>query len=420
MLSRLRIENLVLIRDAELAVRARPERDHGRDRGRQDDPRPGVRPAPRRRRAMRATSVRPATTPMWRPSSTCPPTSSPTTAWRRSWSFAPPTRTGSCSRGACSATAGRARMRGVARRRVRTWPARPSACSPCPASSSSAASRARRTSSTSSTPSPARSSCSAAASCAWPGASSLAARRRHDELTRDAAAADARLAELKALVEDAGGYEPGLEDALRAERERFRHAGELVEATSAAVAALDPEDGEGAADLIASAERSVAGVERLAPELGWAGDELRDVELRLREAASALRTFLASARRRPGPCRGGRVAARSDRGREAPVPMRELRRAAGARGGCESRSSRRSAKAATPPLRQPRRLSPPRRAWPRSHPRWRSRDAKLRDRSPTPSRRSWPVSAWGRASSASSSASGRTVPGRPAPTRSCS
>ncbi len=128
----------------------------------------------------------------------------------------------------------------------------------------------------------------------------VAARRRHDELTRDAAAADARLAELRALVDDAGGYEPGLEDALRAERERFRHTGELVEATSAAVSALDPDDGDGAADLIASAERSVAGVERLAPELGWAGDELRDVELRLREAASALRTFLASVDADPG------------------------------------------------------------------------------------------------------------------------
>jgi len=122
----------------------------------------------------------------------------------------------------------------------------------------------------------------------------LAARRRHDELTRDAAAAEVRLAELQALVEDTRGFEPGAEEVLRAERERFRHTGELVEASSAAIAALDPEEGEGAADLIASAERSVAAVERLAPELGSAGDELRDVELRLREAASALRTFLTS------------------------------------------------------------------------------------------------------------------------------
>src|SRR5207253_3197006 len=99
---------------------------------------------------------------------------------------------------------------------------------------------------------------------------------------------------LRALVEDTEGFEPGLEDALRAERERFRHTGELVEAAAAAAGAIDSEEGDGAAGLIASAERAVAGVERLAPELGWAGDELRDVELRVREVASALRSFLTS------------------------------------------------------------------------------------------------------------------------------
>ncbi len=128
----------------------------------------------------------------------------------------------------------------------------------------------------------------------------VAARRRYEELTRDAASAEARLAELRALVEDTDGLEPGLEDELRAERERFRHTGELAEAGSAAAAAIDPEDGEGAADLTASAERAVAGVERLAPELAWAGDELRDVELRLREVASALRSFLTALDADPG------------------------------------------------------------------------------------------------------------------------
>ncbi len=138
----------------------------------------------------------------------------------------------------------------------------------------------------------------------------VAARRRYDELTRDADAAAARLAELQALVDDTRGLEPGLEDDLRSERERFRHAGDLVEATAAAVTALDPDEGAGAADLIATAERAVAGVERLAPELGWAGDELRDVELRLREAASALRTFLVSLE--ADPSRAEEVEARLD------------------------------------------------------------------------------------------------------------
>jgi DNA repair protein RecN (Recombination protein N) len=119
-----------------------------------------------------------------------------------------------------------------------------------------------------------------------------AARRRHEELTRGAAAAEARLAELRALVEDTEGMEAGDEEALREERERLRHLTELVEGASAAAASLDPEEGEGAAALTAAAERSLAHVERLAPELQSAADELRDAELRLREAASALRSFL--------------------------------------------------------------------------------------------------------------------------------
>jgi DNA repair protein RecN (Recombination protein N) len=119
-----------------------------------------------------------------------------------------------------------------------------------------------------------------------------AARKRHEELTQGAAATEARLAELRALVEDTLEMEPGYEDELRDERERLRHLTELVEGASAAAEALDPDDGEGAAGLTAVAERSLAPVERLAPELEKAANELRDAELRLREAASALRSFL--------------------------------------------------------------------------------------------------------------------------------
>ncbi len=128
----------------------------------------------------------------------------------------------------------------------------------------------------------------------------LAARRRHDELAHGAAAAEARLAELRALVEDTAGFEPPLEESLRAERERLRHVTELVEAAATAAASIDPDEGEGAAGQAAAAERAVAAVERLAPELARAGDELRDVELRLRETASGLRGFLASLEADPG------------------------------------------------------------------------------------------------------------------------
>jgi len=132
----------------------------------------------------------------------------------------------------------------------------------------------------------------AAARAAW--RELLAARRRHEELRAGSAAEGARVAELRALVEDTNGMELDDEEQLRAERERLRHVTELAEAAGTAAAALDPEDGDGAAALTAIAERAIAPVERLAPELARAGDELRDVELRLREAASELRAFLTS------------------------------------------------------------------------------------------------------------------------------
>jgi DNA repair protein RecN (Recombination protein N) len=126
------------------------------------------------------------------------------------------------------------------------------------------------------------------------------ARRRHDELTADAALAEARLTELRALVEDTEDLEPGAEEQLRAERERHRHVAELAAGAAEAAAALAPDDGEGATGLVALAERSIAPLERLAPELQQAGDELRDAELRLRETASDLHAFLASLDADPG------------------------------------------------------------------------------------------------------------------------
>jgi DNA repair protein RecN (Recombination protein N) len=126
-----------------------------------------------------------------------------------------------------------------------------------------------------------------------------AARRRHEELAQGAAAAEARVAELRALVEDTQGLGPGDEDRLRAERERLRHVSELAEGVAAAGEALAPDDGEGAAGLVALAERAVAPIERLAPELEHAGNDLRDAELRLRETASDLRSFLASLQAEP-------------------------------------------------------------------------------------------------------------------------
>jgi DNA repair protein RecN (Recombination protein N) len=138
----------------------------------------------------------------------------------------------------------------------------------------------------------------AAARVAWRDLQ--AARRRHDELTANAASAEARLAELRAVVDDTDGMEPGDEERLRAERERHRHVADLAAGASSAAAALAPDEGEGATGHVALAERSIAPLERLAPELQRAGDELRDVELRLRETASDLNAFLASLEGDPG------------------------------------------------------------------------------------------------------------------------
>jgi DNA repair protein RecN (Recombination protein N) len=126
-----------------------------------------------------------------------------------------------------------------------------------------------------------------------------AARQRHEELTRDVAAEEKRLEELAQLVEATEALEPNTEADLRAERDRLRHVSELAAGAAAAAEALAPDDGEGAASLAGRAERSIAPLERLAPELARAGDELRDVELRLREVGSDLRSFLASLEAQP-------------------------------------------------------------------------------------------------------------------------
>src|SRR5439155_18095728 len=98
---------------------------------------------------------------------------------------------------------------------------------------------------------------------AWRGLQ--AARRRFDELRGGADAAEARLAELRALVEDTLGMEADDEESLRAERERLRHVTELAAGAGSAGEALAPDDGEGAAARVAVAERAIPPLESLAP-----------------------------------------------------------------------------------------------------------------------------------------------------------
>src|SRR5438477_293169 len=80
-----------------------------------------------------------------------------------------------------------------------------------------------------------------------------AARRRLDELRSGAEATQTRITELRALVEDTAGMEAEGEQRLRDERERLRHVTELAHGVAAAVEALAPDEGEGAAGLAAAA-----------------------------------------------------------------------------------------------------------------------------------------------------------------------
>jgi len=129
----------------------------------------------------------------------------------------------------------------------------------------------------------------------------LAARRARDDLASEASGREARLAELRELVARTDGLGPGDEERLRAERERLRHTTELAAAAAAAAEALDPEAGEGgAAELAARAGGSLAPVAAIAPELEEVSRELADAELRIRESASSLRSFLASLETEPG------------------------------------------------------------------------------------------------------------------------
>jgi DNA repair protein RecN (Recombination protein N) len=121
-----------------------------------------------------------------------------------------------------------------------------------------------------------------------------AARRTRDEIAADAFAATARVEAMRDLVERTEGLGRGDEDLLRAERERARHATELLEGAAAAAAAIAPEEGDGAAALAAAAERALAPLTAYAPELDAPAAELRELTVRLVELGSDLHRFLAS------------------------------------------------------------------------------------------------------------------------------
>jgi DNA repair protein RecN (Recombination protein N) len=130
----------------------------------------------------------------------------------------------------------------------------------------------------------------------------VAARRRREELERAERGRADRLEELRELVGRTEGFEPGGEERLLAERERLRHVTELADAATVAAEALVPEDADvaGASERVAVAVRSLGDAVGIAPELGEVLADLGEAEIRMREAASSLRAFLASLEAEPG------------------------------------------------------------------------------------------------------------------------
>jgi DNA repair protein RecN (Recombination protein N) len=130
----------------------------------------------------------------------------------------------------------------------------------------------------------------------------IAARRKLDELVRAEAGRAERLVELGELVERTKGFEPDAEERLRGERERLLHVTDLADATTGASEALAPDlsDETGAGELVARAAAQLAPVSTLAPELAEAYGELGEAEVRIREVAASLRGFLASLDAEPG------------------------------------------------------------------------------------------------------------------------
>jgi DNA repair protein RecN (Recombination protein N) len=128
------------------------------------------------------------------------------------------------------------------------------------------------------------------------------ARRRRDELVRAAAGHAERVEELRELVERTEGLQPGDEEQLAAERERLRHVTELAEAAATAAEALAPDglDAQGASELLARASAAVEAAARFAPELSEIVADLGEAEVRVKESASGLRAFLTSLEAEPG------------------------------------------------------------------------------------------------------------------------
>jgi DNA repair protein RecN (Recombination protein N) len=90
------------------------------------------------------------------------------------------------------------------------------------------------------------------------------------------------------------------ERELASERDRLRHLESLQQLASAAAAALVPEDGEGAAALVAGAATDLETGAEVDPALAPLATRLQSLRLEAEDIASELRTYLAGLESSPG------------------------------------------------------------------------------------------------------------------------
>ena len=121
----------------------------------------------------------------------------------------------------------------------------------------------------------------------------VAARAAREEAESEAAGLAGRIAELEGIAERIAEIQPraGELDELEAERQRLRYADVLAEGTAGAAALLSPDDGAGALGLTGEAERAVRAAADRDPELAPIADELREAVIRLEEASRSLHAY---------------------------------------------------------------------------------------------------------------------------------
>ncbi len=127
-----------------------------------------------------------------------------------------------------------------------------------------------------------------------------AATSEHDQLLDSSEDREAHLAELRALLEATEGLTPDLEAELLTEQTRLQRSSDLVRAAATAAEALSPEGDEpGAAAALAAADHALGEIDGLVDELDGTRVELRSAAVTVGEAATALRGFLAAEHAEP-------------------------------------------------------------------------------------------------------------------------